>query len=509
MKPIFLFTITWLLMITPHVYAATEWEDYTPLEVTLFETASDQQAQMANKPGPLLSIAAPSDLLEQIKKELESPFGRFIRQLDKMSRSYLQIEQGCEAFRHQTLLYLSNEDGGFARQGFWFKSKQDKPEYCDLLFVDMTVTINDINQGRFLEVFAHEMAHIFMRRLKGNLPPSPSTRFHNVFAVTDYQTAFNEGFGIYFQTFAAVMSDHQGFRARMEGRTPPTGAEHWFSNIDGRERIFGVMHNNFVFERALPERLTAIDAYRLEGLLPSHSTQLKNAQSMLASEGVIATLFYRLVTNPDIFAIDPRDTHWQSASLATHREIFDSLAHHSWQSTSQPYLQFVSSLTQNNKAKAKQILKSFITTTYGSSMEKSATALAQRMIHAGYSGHLEQFVQHYAEYKRKIAQLAEIAIKDSTRLSQEIGTAIWLTQPGVQVKTAPWADKRQPLTVNLNAATKAELQLLGMFSEKQISDFLNNRSIHGPYADLTDIKNRLRWSEELLVKIANQIKNFK
>lgn len=508
-KPLHLLKVICLLISSATVFADAKTAALPPPEVMLFTATAAPSEPDANQPGPYLIAAAPNQLTAQVLKELDSPFGRFIRQLDNMSRDYLQSEKGCEAFKNKTLLYLSNEDGGYARQGFNFSAKQGQAEFCDRLFVDMTVTETDLANGRFLEVFAHEMAHVFMRRLKGQLPPSASSRFHNVLAVTDYQTAFDEGFGIYFQTLAAVMSDHPGFKARIEGRTTPTGAEHWFSNIDGRERIHGVMHNKFVFEKLLPGDLSATAAYQLEGLMPAHSNTLKNAQSMLASEGVIATLLYRLVTSPDIFALTPDDSDWQAKALVIHRHLFDALAKQRWQSAAPPAVQFVQDLAQSNQSMARQIHKSLISTTYATTMDKGVAATAQRMIDAGSRGNMQEFVQFYADFKQKIDQLADKVLHDHSQLSRDIGNEIWLKQPKIQVQLAPWSTETSALALNLNAASKAELRLLQIWSEQQISEFVNSRAIAGPYKDLRDIQQRLQWSAQQSAAVAQLIANAK
>ena len=462
-----------------------------PLHADLTILQSVEQAQTASKQAPVLRISDNNPLIAQIHNEFSSNFGMLILQLDQLSRPYSKIEQGCDQLKNKTLLFLSDEDGGYARHGFWLQTDNAPAVYCDRLYVDMTVSARDISNGKFLEVFAHEMAHVYLRRLKGELPPSPSVRFHNVLAVTDYQTAFDEGFGIYFQTLAAAFAKHDGLRARIEGRTTTTGAETWFSNMDGRERIFGVMHNKFVFEKLLPAKLTPAEAYQHESLAGSYSHQLKNAQAMLSSEGVIATLFYRLATAPELFALQPDNPNWLPAAVAMHDALFALLAKHPWDVQQPPYIQLLENMLQENNAYARAAIANFVITTFASSTDNNLHANFQHSITAGLAGDLKQFMQSYSVLSPAINSQVELIMQQPAVLRKNIGQPIWVLQPQVQISEAPWSQKTNHLIVNLNTATAAEIALLQLFTEPQIDNFIALRSKDGPYADVKDISHRL------------------
>lgn len=477
-------------------------EEIAALDVVVLE-ASDQlnPTPDGSGKGPILKLATSDDFKASVKAELNSPFGLLIRQLDALSRQYQDTANTCPQLNNKTLLFLSSEDGGFARKGFWFQQDGRDLVYCDLLYVDMTVSAKDISNGRFLEIFAHEMGHVFMRRIKGEVPPSPSSRFHNVFAITDYQTAFDEGFGIYFQTLAAVFFDSTGFRARIEGRASPTGAEQWLSNIDGRERISGVMHNKHAFDKELPPNLDPLTSYHHEGIRASYGNKLKNAQAMLSSEGVIATLFYRLATAPDLSALEPSDDNWRAKAISHHKMLFELLDESDWQKDESPYIKLLEGLKTTNPDYAKNAIKSFLHTTYATTVDKTTTAKFQALLNAGHQGDIKRFIEQYSVVPKSIELLTEKIINNQLSLTQELGIPIWLLQPDVTFPHAPWGGVEVPLTVNLNMASKAELTLLNIFSDSEIDKILSDREINGPFEHLKSIKDRIELNSDRLLDI--------
>ena len=492
MKPLFCLITVILVASCTNLPKNTEtYEEVAALDVVMLE-ASDllNPTPDGSEKGPILKLATTDNLKVSIKTELDTPFGLFIRQLDALSRQYQDSASTCPQFRRKTLLFLSSEDGGFARKGFWFEQDDGAMIYCDLSYVDMTVSANDINNGRFLEIFAHEMGHVFMRRIKGKVPPSPSSRFHNVFAVTDYQTAFDEGFGIYFQTLAAVFSESPGFRARVEGRTSPTGAEQWFSNIDG------VMHNKFAFERVLSQNLDPLTRYQHEGVITSYSSQLKNAQAMLSSEGVIAALLYRLATAPDLSALEPSDNNWRAKAINHHKMLFELLAETDWQPNQSPYIELLRTMQNSKPDYAKNAIKSFLHTTYATTVDRDTASSFQALINAGHLGDIENFIQQYSLIPKSIEALTEQIINNQLSLTQELGSPIWLLQPNVRFPNAPWGGVEVPLTVNLNMASHAELMLLDIFSESEVKELLIERKNNGLFVNLEDTKKRLQLTTE-------------
>lgn len=488
-----------ILILLGHVFSVVHASDAveaatSPTNLVILEpTSTDYMLPQSKRHLPVVKLAT-TPFAAKIKQGFELPFARFILDLDATARATSDPTDSCHrAFADRSILYLSNEDGGYARRGFWFVANDEtKPIYCDLLYVDMTVSQQDLDNGGFIEIFAHEMGHVFLRRLLGDIEHAPSSRFHNVFATTDYQTAFDEGFGIYMQTLAAVFADHKGMQKRLQGRLSPTLADQWFSRIDGRQRIFDVMHNRLVFARYSDPESTVEQAYAQEGMSPAYRRQLINGQAMLASEGVLATLFYRFATDPAIGALTPDDANWDTKALAHHQLLFElistiDLRHE----TIPPFVQLLNSLLAQNSVLARPAALSFLHTTFAMTADHMLATQLQALIYAGHDGELADFMPLYSTNSKALEQLAEQWHKGEASLIAGLGQPLWLLDEEITIKAAPWSSQQVPLTLNLNMATQHELAMLKFLSAKDIANLLSERAAKGPYTSLADLAARV------------------
>lgn len=495
MRKLFLLTLILLsyALTGIHTSYADEADTSAVNLVILESTTSDYTLPQSKQHLPIVKLAT-TPFAATIKQAFEQPFARLILDLDATARATAGSTESCgQMFANSSILYLSDEDGGFARRGFWFiADEQAQPLYCDLLYVDMTVSEQDLGNGGFIEIFAHEMGHVFLRRLLGDLEQAPSSRFHNVFATTDYQTAFDEGFGIYMQTLAAVFANHKGMQQRLQGRLSPTLADQWFSRIDGRQRIFDVMHNRLVFARSTDAALDPQQAYAREGMSAAYSSQLMNGQAMLSAEGVLATLFYRLATDPEIAALTPDNADWYSKTLTHHQHLFELIRNLDLQdTTTPPFVQLLEGLLAQDSVVARAAALSYLHTTFAMTADRELAAQLQELIYAGHNGELADFMSLYSSGSNALTQLSEQWHKGEASLTAELGQPIWLLHDAVKIKKAPWSTQQLPLMLNLNMATQRELAMLQFLTATDIASLLNERALHGPFSSLADLADRL------------------
>lgn len=218
-------------------------------------------------------------------------------------------------------LLLSSNQGGFPRQGF-FLGAEDKSEagYVDLMNGGALA-------GRFGamdQIFPHELAHVIQQQLAGPPDAGGANQVHAIGLRTDPVVAFNEGFAEHFQVMAVDDPDADP-ATRELARDPalPKRVERhlaayqrelraslalatrmrmgflaWYTNDEHVLRYHAVKANAFARQPLLPERLLRNDdpyeAYLLESILPgAPGDPVKPLARMLATEGVIATLFSR------------------------------------------------------------------------------------------------------------------------------------------------------------------------------------------------------------------------
>lgn len=224
-------------------------------------------------------------------------------------------------------LLLSRNQGGFPRFGFWL----DQVRKSGVGYVDLHE--RSAPSGRFGaidQIFPHELMHVILHQL-ARLPPPASGGGNQVHAVgvrTDRLTAFDEGFAEHAQvlaiddpdalpdtaalahdTTAAALARQRlaEYRRALEARWAPAPPARlafvlWFSQTEQVLRYDAVKANAFAREPHVDPRFARAEPYRaylLENVLPGEpGAAVKSTPRLLSSEGVIAALFSRWVTDP-------------------------------------------------------------------------------------------------------------------------------------------------------------------------------------------------------------------
>ena len=248
--------------------------------------------------------------------------GRLLR-LYAMEQEYLRRRAGTPP--EPAYLLLSNRQGGFPEFGFVLDA-QEKPGvgYVDLPWSKTVV-------GRFGamdQIFPHELMHVIVRQLAGPPRESGGNQVHAVGVRTDPVQAFSEGFAEHVQILAVddpdaaretrALIDDEGVRDRARREVASFGRELgapmllmspsrmrfllWYSQSEQVQRYWQVKANAFARAPAIPPALLRASdkyaAYLFRSVLPGAPTDAqKPAGEMLSTEGVVAHLFWRLVTN--------------------------------------------------------------------------------------------------------------------------------------------------------------------------------------------------------------------
>ena len=248
--------------------------------------------------------------------------GRLLR-LYAMEQRYLQARKGIEP--EPAYLLVSGHQGGFPRFGFYLGA-QPKPGagYVDL---PGRQRIGGLF-GAMDQIFPHELGHVILAQLAGLPRHGGSNQIHAIGVRTDPFNAFNEGFAEHFQVMAvddpealpetrALLRDRfferrasmqlAEYTWEIEARWPAAGRRRiafpvWYSATEQALRYYGVKANAFARQPRIAARLLHADpysAYLLENVLPGQASDPPKSPAQLAStEGVVAALFVRWVTDP-------------------------------------------------------------------------------------------------------------------------------------------------------------------------------------------------------------------
>ncbi|HSR50204.1 MAG TPA: hypothetical protein VLV83_05210 [Acidobacteriota bacterium] len=274
---------------------------------------------------------------EAIRQTLSSGFPLRIVRLYRLVQNFRSLRDGIEV--EPAYLYLSENQGGFPRYGFILEG-EEKPEAA---YVDLHKSSPLTGRfGAVDQIFPHELGHVFIRQLIGELGDGGANQIHATALRTDPIVAFNEGFAEHFQIMAldapdappetARLADDEESRLRavdnlhryrqaLESYFSPGAPARmrflfWFSQTEDLLRYHWVKANAFARQPRIPDRLLRggdpYEAYLIQGVFPGLAEGPAKPSSILVStEGVVSALFYRWVSDstirqsrsgPDFFA---------------------------------------------------------------------------------------------------------------------------------------------------------------------------------------------------------------
>ena len=251
--------------------------------------------------------------------------GRLLR-LYAREQEYLRRKTGKSP--EPAYLVLSDRQGGFPQFGFYLGDEK-KP---DAGWVDLHRS--STRSGRFGamdQIFPHELLHVIVRQLAGAPRESGGNQVHAVGVRTDPVNAFNEGFAEHAQIMAVDDPDAVGETRALPGRADVRARADralaayarelsrgwspvqpsrlrfllWFNQTEQAQRYHAVKANLFARMPAIPDALLTGDdvyaAYLFQNVVPGPPDGApKPAGVVLSTDGGVAHLFWRLITDPGL-----------------------------------------------------------------------------------------------------------------------------------------------------------------------------------------------------------------
>lgn len=445
--------------------------------------------------GRELPVARPlreGELTARLRTAVASGAAELLPMLDAKARALSRQATDCPQLGTALIVFLSDEDGGFARKDFLLSDGSGRTTLCADYFIDLTVDQKSIDNGEFEEVLAHEYGHVLLRRLLGPIPPTMSRNAHSILTITDPVTAFDEGFGEHFQPIAVGLTQNPGFteRVRNAGTAP---ADFWLSRRETWLREIGVPHGDFRFDHVpVTAGLTGIDLWRAAQTDYSRDPcRLQSGEAMVASEGVAANFFYRLLGS---------DTQ-PAALLARYERLMIVLAEMGrWESRA-PLIDLVSRWIARYPDDRERILRLFLEATSGATVSEHLKTQAQALSCQGARGRLEQFVPALRAYRATVDETVNALVKGALTLDAALAPELWLAAPDQRIPASPWSDElTEPLVIDLNTADQASLEYLLRGDRKLAGRILAARSGKG-FANLEDAARRARLDKRQLAQL--------
>ncbi|MDD4644991.1 MAG: hypothetical protein PHY99_03285 [Bacteroidales bacterium] len=471
--------------------------------VVVSATSSGQQKLCGTEMAPADSMAA------LVRQEILMPFNWQMVRMSQCARNLIKNNEG------PNILYLSKNEGGFPRTGIWLTDLNGKEtHYPDLAFVDLVLDKKRIDQGD-MSIYTHELGHVMMDLILGQkmekMDQRHTSKQHVSMGVTDYLTAFSEGWGIHFQRLAYDQTEK--YRKSFESSLTPERALNlaWHSGMDQYMRLTAVKDNGYIYEKFTPcgqatESLDTEQRILLEHTSPAFDhTRIKNAQQMLSCEGVLATIFYQVNSDQKLAGNYLNSEFYTPFLVApipagtTPQQIFSPVENmmlknfwiwskmNDMDITGSPLMVWIESWCNEFPDDRDQILKIFIRITDGVTVSPELAQIVAMMNYSGQVGEMQEFQSQAGKYRESILKMIGECKSDLSKLTKNIGPELWVTSKTVKIRQSLWrSEPKNPLSVNLNTASLPEMQAF-MDPGKAI-EFIRMRKESGYFISMEQVK---------------------
>lgn len=398
-------------------------------------------------PAPVWMPAPPSALLTAIQKEASRGTLAFMLDLDERAQRLIAPKSIAP-----TYIALSS-DAAPPAPAFWLATTATTQEWHADSYAKIAADSGSVADGRFEEACAQELGHLLLRRLAPALPAGRVPVTHSSLAVTDYPTAFSEGFAMHFQGLARQLTQNRRLKAFDAGigYQPFLAFEH--DSLDRAASIHGMRENLFVLRGA-------------------DSSELANGQQMMSSAGVVATLFYQLMLRP---------AEESKVLPARYEELLTSLRalNHARLAPNTPlFLKLAQVHVQLHPQDKHYWASTIVGVTYGATVNGDLARKTAKLDQAGFSAQLPAL-------RAELDRLIDRVERDPSRLDDGLGPELWLA-----VETSTGAEP-----INLNTAEKGALVRLLDFESTFADRVLVNRGLRGPFASITEFARRFDLSD--------------
>lgn len=463
---------------------------------------------------PVLRPAPRDALVDAVRSALDSSFAQQVLRLDRWARDYAAARRSAsgaapdEYLVAPMYLLMSNEEGGFPRFGFWLDDAAGQRKLVQAGFVDLVVSRNSVETGDFEEIFSHELGHLILRALTGGVPPGFSHTMHLSMDVTDYPTAFDEGFAEHFQPLVRDATTNRYLRRIASGTAAGDLETLWLSAADDELRTDGVKRNAFIHRKPIPAALLDSPGNPYRAFVEEETstaflrTQLRTGQEMMGSEGVIATLFYRIVNDsavrhhyrePSFYgpflgvqsgAPERAVSPFENAELKLFAALYASRGA---AGNRPPMITLADAYAKLFPDEARRLYARFIETTWGATASRQVADALTRASASGHSGDLAGY-----RASRPFPRLDSLItrVTEGTRaLDADLGPELWIANTGFRIGRAFWSTQRtEPLTMNLNATNVAELMTIPGVSLATARAILAARERRGWLRSVEDLR---------------------
>ena len=366
----------------------------------------------------------------------------------------------------------------------------------------------EIDHQRADTLVPHEYGHVMLfQSLPGDLPPHPGILPHTTGAITNDVTAFSEGWGIHFETLAGdYRENHQLYQEFHREEFPLEGppklgdsllpARDLMTYSQSYRRYTSVKENCFAYlPRPAPRFVAGATPDGNDVLARWTDTtydpaRVKTLEQMVASEGVIATLFYRLATAPRRTNSD--DSGPLLPDPGRYADFFEAFAELTEERARQTPLVLIfleHLLEQAGDAERRRIARIAQEVFHYTLTLKGAPELYAGLHEAGHRLDLGAYRKGQNQLSDAMSVALELLIEEPSAPSELVAPELWIKNDRVTINLAVLGLDGAPLVFDLNTAPSTLLMTLPAVDYAAASAIVNRRSSLGGFETLDQLSS--------------------
>ena len=250
-----------------------------------------------------------------------------ILHLYTIAQNYL-VNAGKLDGKAPAYLALTENEGGYAKVGFYLvTTKGDTIAQRGTRYVDIKLSNVLTNYDRlmsFTQLYPHELGHIIYSMVAWNEYVDPEDRnvdMHYFPVITDYSTAFNEGFAELFENISRIIEENDSIRLGVEQDVEKieisseqcingyirdfkypvrlgfykSSIINWYQKYEDYRRYMHALNPKEKYIYTSPDLNDIEDrlSIRNAGILPSD--KFKNSVQLMSTEGFVAAFFTQML----------------------------------------------------------------------------------------------------------------------------------------------------------------------------------------------------------------------
>lgn len=429
---------------------------------------------------------------------LENASARWAFALFDQAREVAMARDPAAAARQPAAYYIALVPGGNNGDlGFRLKTAAGLENHARTAYIRLGP-----NPWRFGTTFLHETGHVVSHILaRGRRPEArPMAAIpHSTAALSDRETAFQEGYAIHLETLMARLDTSRATRNKYDheqllfGAIPqaPRQSEYYHQLVDLLSfsqtvaRYHEVAENSFAFRSAWK----GPDYLRVQLEKSRDYAQLRDADQLLQSEGFYASFFYgvlfRGIRPPTSAVVQQRQTHLLNV-LADVLERPDA-------PPNRPYLLDIMVAWQHRyPAEYPEILDVFLDLSHGVFVDPDAGTLWKRTYLAALRLDMQGLGLQAIEQRRQ--QWRERVLRDPQVLYSRVGPELLCLAKGPEVQLMALGPAA-PLYFDINTVQEGVLAMISQLTPAERERWLEERD-QQPFQSYDDFTRRVPLNEQ-------------